>query len=155
VICRKVLGSYEPMKYYTAIGSIDVRRDENVVGFGDGYFILNDEDRYDFFPIDEFNNVFLLVDERLNKIDNILFFLKNTRHFDIEIEPVIICDGYFYKYNIHIVFPFAKQSILEYDFPSFTEAAKRVINIAREACLEKHAKDGIGFWLAYSFVKKS
>lgn len=39
-------------------------------------------------------------------------------------------------------------------FASYIEAAKRAINIARNACLIKHAKDGIFYWLNYTKVKE-
>lgn len=39
-------------------------------------------------------------------------------------------------------------------FGKYYEAAKRAINIARKACLRKHARDGIFFWLNYAKVKK-
>ena len=154
-ICSKTFGEYyEAMKYYTVVYILDTF-DERTVGYSNGFFILNNFGKYDFFPIDEFKSFFTIVEGCGNeKINKYLSFLRNQLKFDIKIQPIIECDGYFYRYKLEIRFPFTMDNILEDTFASYIEAAKRAINIARKACLRKHAKDGIFFWLNYAKVKK-
>jgi hypothetical protein len=129
--------------------------DNGTIGFDNGFFILNNFGKYDFFQFDEFNHFFTIVDEcKDRRINKSLLFLKSQRKFDIKIHPIIECDGYFYRYMLEIRFPFVMDNILEDTFASYIEAAKRAINIARKACLRKHAKDGIFYWLNYTKVKK-
>lgn len=149
-MCKKMLDGYEPMQYYVVVVDQQDIRDKH----SEGFFIGNSIGRYDFFPMDEFNEFFSLIDESPKSIYTALSFLRNQRKFYIKIEPIITCGGYFYEYELRIGFPFTKKDVYETNFSSHHEAAKRAINLAREACLEKHAKDGIFFWLNYTRVKK-
>ena len=156
VMCIRTLDGYEEMKYYVAVHTVNATSKE-ARGLSEGFLVKNSIGRYDFFEEDEFREIFEVVDNHwmLNKkLVKTLSWLMTVRKFKIKITPNIVSDGYFYEYSIFVGFPFNIPDMIENGFNSYTEAAKRVINLARQGCIKWNGSEGVKKWLESSFLKK-
>ena len=155
-ICTHEIDGYEQMKYYVAAHTVNATSKE-AIGLSEGFLVRNSIGRYDFFEEDEFREIFEVVDNHwmLNKkLVKTLFWLMTVRKFRIKITPNIVSDGYFYEYSIFVGFPFNIPDMIENGFNSYTEAAKRAINLARQGCIKWNGSEGVKKWLESSFLKK-
>ena len=157
-ICSNPIDNYEPMKYYPAIYSGDVLQQyrDSIDGMEYGYFVRSSLCRYDFFPEDEFKQYFTIVEncDGNKKVSGLLYWLRSVRSIKITICPDVKEDGYWYEYSFWTSYPFYVTNVEEHGFGSFELAAKRAINLAKEACLKTHGIKGIKEWVNYTFNKK-
>lgn len=154
-ICRYSYDHYYSMTYQVVIRSCDIFDNERLYGYGDGYFIKY-ESHYDFLSIDEFTQYFTIVDDcgENKRISSLLKWLREEKKIKITIIPDILDDGYWYEYRFWTSYPFYVTNVEEHGFGSFELAAKRAINLAKEACLKTHGIKGIKEWVNYTFNKK-
>ena len=149
VICTKTDGYYVAMKYYIAIYICDVPNsfltEDDVRSLGFGYFVCGENDKYDFFRIEEFNKIFSIVDDcqKGKRIDMLIQSLKIKLSIDVTIMPHIKEDGYWFDYSFYINYPFNVKNDEGREIENFEMAAKKAIEFAKKAYLKAHGKDGI------------
>ena len=141
---------YEATKYYVVANAANVKGERG----RNGYFVQN-ERSWDFFPLEEFNVLFLIPEEIYGaaKIDETIDWIRRVNHIDIFIHPTILDDGYWFEYEFEIVFPSSTYySKVEKGMNTYLEAAKKAITLVRDKCLKDHSKS-VMEWLQYSLPK--
>lgn len=153
VMCSHIYDEYDIMKFYVVT---PLPQNNQFCGFGNGMLIMNQKGTWDFIPSNDFKEHFTFVDgdKNRNKLYKHISWLIETRKFNINIKPTILENGYWYEYTIKVGFPFNVPDVRLGGFESYIKAAKYVINVARKACLEHHAKDGLSKWIDYCCLFK-
>ena len=161
-ICSCSNETYGTMQYYIVVNIWDVELEQiRGRGFGleNGYFVRNSHGNYDFFPIYEFNKIFIIVDscednsicKHLNKNFE---WLRNNKNINVYIRPVITSDGYSFSYTLEVKFPFYSNTYTERDHFTYELAAKKAMQIVKKECHKHYGKEGIVTWLSFLVVKK-
>ena len=157
-VCCRAYSGYEPMRYHKVI-SFDYVSNTLSEKVGEkGYFVNNLYGTYDFFPMDEFKEFFIIVDNcddnKVCKHLNMrLEWLHDNRNIGVYITPSITDDGYSFSYSLEITYPFTNTKTIDGDLLNYELAAKKALMLIREKCIKRYGRDGVKKWLNRFFLK--
>lgn len=157
-VCSRSYSGYESLCFYQVISTSDVEINfYRGNDFEDGYFVHNIFGQYDYFPIDEFNDFFVIADNCeensiCKRLNNCFLWLRKNKHINVSICPNISDDGYSCTYSIEISYPFTASKGTERELLSYENAAKTAIKMVKRKCLNHYGKKGITEWLKFIVI---